>query len=86
MNCLTKCLRRFGLREEDMTLDKLLSKARALEASETQASGIENFHQEVPGGERVNWVMPKNLRQPPPRKDNMCRKHGHTRRVLAAVI
>ena len=26
MNCLSKRLRRFGLREEDMTLDKLLSK------------------------------------------------------------
>ena len=31
-NCQSKHLRRFGLREEDMTLEKLLAKARVLEA------------------------------------------------------
>jgi hypothetical protein len=41
-NCQSKRLRKFGLREEDMTLEKLLAKARVLEASERQASGIEH--------------------------------------------
>ena len=40
-NCHSKCLQRFALREEALTLDGLLTKARALEARETQASGIE---------------------------------------------
>ena len=40
-HCTSKRLRRHALREEAMTLDKLLSKAQALEASETQAKGIE---------------------------------------------
>ena len=41
-NCMSKRLRRYALREDDMTLDKILSKARALEASKTQAKGMEN--------------------------------------------
>lgn len=39
--CESKHLRRYGLRETDMTLEKLLSKARSMEASEKQACGIE---------------------------------------------
>ena len=45
-----------------MNLDKVLSKPHALESSETQASGMENSREQVSGGERVNWVMPKNRR------------------------
>ena len=41
-NCMSKRLRRYALREDDMTLDKILSKAWALEASKTQAKGMEN--------------------------------------------
>ena len=41
-NCKSKRLRRYALREDDMTLDKILSKARALEASEIQAKGMED--------------------------------------------
>ena len=39
--CLSKSLRRFALREDKLTLENLLSKARALEASEAQARDIE---------------------------------------------
>ena len=39
--CLSKHLRRFGLRESELALDSLLSKARSLESSETQAAGME---------------------------------------------
>ena len=52
-NCQSKRLRRFGLREEDMTLEKLLAKARALEGSERQASGIEHS---LPS-EKVNQIQ-----------------------------
>ena len=38
-NCSSKRLRRF--REEDVTLEKILAKARALEASESQATGMD---------------------------------------------
>jgi hypothetical protein len=40
-NCSSKRLRRYALREEALTLDNLLAKARSFEASETQATGIE---------------------------------------------
>ena len=39
--CTSKRLRRYALREEDMTLDKILAKARAPESSEKQAKGME---------------------------------------------
>ena len=41
-NCSSKRLRRYALREGDVTLDEILAKARALETSETQAKGIED--------------------------------------------
>ena len=40
-SCTSKSLRRFALREAELTLDALLSKARSLEMSETQAASIE---------------------------------------------
>ena len=40
-NCSSKRLRRYALRETDITLDHLIAKARSLEISEAQASGIE---------------------------------------------
>ena len=50
-NCLSKRLRRYALREDTLKLEDLLAKARSLEATETQATGIEknlpseaNFH------------------------------------------
>ena len=41
-NCTSKRLRRYALREDDMTIDKILAKARALENSEKQAKGMED--------------------------------------------
>ena len=40
-NCQSKRLRRYALREDALTLDELLAKARSLEASEMQATGME---------------------------------------------
>ena len=40
-HCKSNRLRRFVLRGDELTLDKLLSKARVLEASENQAEGME---------------------------------------------
>ena len=39
-SCQSKRLRRYALREEALTLDALLTKARSLEASERQATGM----------------------------------------------
>ena len=39
-SCTSKSLRRFALKETDLTLDALLSKARSLGMSETQAASI----------------------------------------------
>ena len=41
-HCTSKRLRRFAFLDTDVTLANLLAKARALEASEIQAAGIEN--------------------------------------------
>ena len=55
-HCLSKRLRRFALREADLTLDGLLTKARSLEASEVRASGME----EILPKEEVNYMGSKN--------------------------
>ena len=54
-NCQSKRLRRYALREEALTLDNLIAKARSLEASEVQASGMEK---NLPS-EGVNRVVHK---------------------------
>ena len=61
-NCASKRLRRYALREDDMTLDKILSKARALESSEEQAKGMED-------------VAPKEVVQQICRPQNHPRQH-----------
>ena len=78
-NCHSKRLRRLALREEALTLDGLLTKARALEASETQASGIEKSL--LP--ENVNRLHQDQGRPPPKPKPrpktyspNKCRNCG----------
>ena len=38
--CTSKQFRRYALREDDMTLNKLLAKVQALESSEAQAKGM----------------------------------------------
>ena len=40
-NCVSKSLRRFALRQEKLKLESLLSKARALGASEAQVKDVE---------------------------------------------
>ena len=40
-NCCSKRLRRYALREDALTLNKLLAKVRSLEMSEVQATGME---------------------------------------------
>ena len=75
-NCLSKRLRRIALRD-DLTLDTLIGKARSMEMSETQASGMEQL------SASVNQLHVKR----PPRKfpmkqthtpSNQCRKCGLT--------
>ena len=75
-NCQSKRLRRYALREDALTLDGLLSKARALEASETQATGMEKA---LPL-ENVNWVQQDQGRHQKSRSTfpnpNKCRNCG----------
>ena len=88
-HCTSKRLRRHALREEAMTLDKLLSKAQALEASETQAKGIEeSTAQTNPSAESVKHIRrgqhPRRPIQVSARhKSSQCRQCGlswpHTR-------
>ena len=66
-NCHSKHLRRFALREEALTLDELLTKARALKTSETQASGIEKSL--LP--ENVNRLHQDQGRPPPKPKPRL---------------
>ena len=54
-NCHSKRLRRYALREDTLTLDNLMAKARSLEASEIQASGMEK---NLPS-EEVNRISQK---------------------------
>lgn len=75
-NCLSKRLRRFALREDKLTLESLLAKARSLEASELQAMGME---EKMP--QSVNRVHGKSGFRPrvsttKSAKPNPCRKCG----------
>ena len=77
-NCHSKRLRRFALREKALTLEDLLSKARSLEVSESQATGMEStLTRTLP--ESANFIrqkgrFPKPQRQP--EKFNQCRNCG----------
>jgi len=82
-NCSSKRLRRFALREDDMTLEKILSKARAIEASETQAKGMEDSvaQSSVNPLESVKHIRsgqhPRRPAQSRPQpKTNQCRQCG----------
>ena len=78
-NCLSKSLRRYALREEKLTLEILLNKARALEASESQAIGMEqtlNHSEKIV--EQANFV--KGTRSSNPKKPfHACRSTGKCR-------
>ena len=74
--CTLKRLRRYALREEDLTLDKLLSKARVLEASENQAEGMEQVGVSV---DTLRYLHKKQLKQSQlPKSSKMCRQCGFT--------
>ena len=64
-HCLSKRLRRYALREEELTLDKLIAKARSLEISETQATGIEETLQpsNMEEADTINVVKPKPCKE-----------------------
>ena len=71
-NCLSKRLRRCALREEALTLDTFLTKARALEASEIQA-------EKTISSDSVNNIRPKTIRSHPKLKTqpkSKCRNGG----------
>ena len=80
-NCLSKRLRRYALREDALTLDNLMAKARSLEASEMEASGMER---KLPT-EEANLVSQKQqskasrqMNKPTPSNNKTCRQCGLT--------
>ena len=87
-NCLSKPLRRYALREEKLTLDKLLSKARSLEASEIQARDIEDSLEISESAKFVKKRTTQKCHQcgyawphqnkPCPARGQTCRKCGKT--------
>ena len=82
-NCISKRLRRVALRD-DLTLDALLAKGRSIEASEMQASGMEQSSTSGMQNEKVNKVsskkhlkkLPFNQPTPPPTQSTQCRNCG----------
>ncbi len=60
-NCQSKRLRRYALREEALSLDNLLAKARSLEVSETQATGMEPLTEYKP--KRQGYRQEQKLNQ-----------------------
>ena len=83
-NCSSKSLRRYALREEKLTLELLLNKARALEVSESQATGMEQtLNHSEKTVERANFV--KGNRNSSPKKPfhvsrspGKCKHCGYT--------
>ena len=83
-NCSSKSLRRYALREEKLTLELLLNKARALEVSESQATGMEQTlnHSEktveqanfVKGNRNSGPKKPFHVRRSP----GKCKHCGYT--------
>ena len=76
-HCSSTRLRRYALREDDLTLDTLLTKARAMEASETQARGIEtSLNLPAPGyttTDSANFI--KNRMHPSASASNLRQRH-----------
>ena len=74
-SCQSKRLRRYALREEALTLDALLTKARSLEASERQATGMERNLQD----ESVHNIRNQTSRTTESKQSTTkCRKCGLT--------
>ena len=67
------------MREDELTLDKLLSKARVLEASESQAEGMEQASVLVDTLRLLQKKQHKSREQSqPPRTPSVCRQCGFT--------
>ena len=80
-NCISKSLRRYALREEKLTHDKLLSKARSLEASEVQARDIEDRLESSESAKFVNKRPTQTCHQCGytwPHKHKPCPARGQT--------
>ena len=82
-NCQSKRLRRYALREEALSLDNLLAKARSLEVSETQATGMEKkLPLKYSQDEEISFVKHKLYRRgissQPPSTSKTCRNCGLT--------
>ena len=77
--CKSKRLRRYALREDELTLDKLLSKARVLEASENQAEGMEQAGVSTDTLRHLRKKQLKPREQSQPHKSTkVCRQCGFT--------
>ena len=70
-NCLSKRLRRY-VREDTLKLKDLLAKARSLEASETQTTGIEK---NLPS-EEINQLSHKRQQSKLPMKSHQDNQHN----------
>ncbi len=70
-NCQSKKLRRYALREDAVTLEGLLTKARSLEASEMQATGMEKSLPHTAA--EVNWVQHERQTKPRGAKPQQAR-------------
>ena len=81
-NCQSKRLRRYALREDALTLDDLLAKARSLEASEMQATGMEkslpHTSEEVNRVHHEKQTKPRRSQgaKPQQTRSNTCRQCG----------
>ena len=76
-HCTSKPLRRYALREEGLTLDKLMSKARALEASEQQAKGMEETSDK---NTKINYVSQRYQKSNLTRQDQRKQHPAQQRR------
>ena len=75
-HCLSKRLRRFALRESPLTLENLLTKARSLESSETQATGIEEKLTKTPQPDSdINFVKGHYKKKHPGRDRSNTKPH-----------
>ena len=75
-HCLSKRLRRFALRESPLTLENLLTKARSLESSETQATGIEEKLTKTPQPDSdINFVKGHYKKKHPVRDRSNTKPH-----------
>ena len=89
-NCKSKRLRRYALREDVLTLENLLTKARSLEASEKQATGMEKSLFHTSEVNRVHHNKESKREQDPNKHDQVrvvsVDLRGLTRQAHAHVL